>query len=86
MWERHSKSVLPIGTNFGRKTQKWPLKNVSVGKKPPTIFFADLKNGLKVCYSHKTFILGRNRLFNTLKNSTFLLTFCDKSLWKAASI
>jgi hypothetical protein len=58
--EACQQTVLPTGQNFGRKTQKWPYKNLS-GRKKTAEFFADFsKNSRKVaelfsvCFSHKS--------------------------------
>jgi hypothetical protein len=77
-------AVLPTGRNFGRKTQKWLLKNISGRKNPrPEKSAAEfVKNWPKSgrtflnCVIHiKAFIIARNRPFNTLMGSKFVLLF-----------
>jgi hypothetical protein len=69
-------AVLPTGRNFGRKTQKWPPKNIS-GRDNHGRFSKEwLKSGrtfLKFVIHIKNFIISRNIRFNTLMNATFCM-------------
>jgi hypothetical protein len=79
-------AVLPTGRNVGRKTQKWLLKNISGQKNRRPNFvqicqkMAEIWPNFFEVFSQKTLIISKNRLFNTLMGSTFLLRFCGRSL------
>jgi hypothetical protein len=69
--------VLPTGRNFGRKTQKWPHKNLNGRKnlRPNfwQIFIKMAEKWPKSVIGIKALFIARNRLFNSLINLTFML-------------